>query len=59
MSYVNDRVEGFVVGISAPVNGTNTIDGGQFNDVRNIDVSTANDRAGSSTSSATSSSLTR
>jgi hypothetical protein len=42
--YTNDRIEGFNVGISAPVNGVNAIHGGALTNVINIDITTAASR---------------
>jgi len=42
--YDNVTIKGFGDGIQVPVNGTNTIEGGHFNNVRDIVISTANDR---------------
>jgi hypothetical protein len=39
--YDNVRAEGFAVGVRVPVNGTNTITGGFFRNVTNIEVTTA------------------
>ncbi|HQR09332.1 MAG TPA: G8 domain-containing protein [Gemmatales bacterium] len=42
--YDNVTIKGFGDGIQVPVNGTNTIQGGHFNNVRDINISTANSR---------------
>jgi G8 domain-containing protein len=45
MIYDHIHAEGWSVGIDAPVNGVNEIDGGFFNDVKGIFISTANSRS--------------
>lgn len=42
--YENVTIKGFGDGIQVPVNGTNTIQGGSFNNVRDIVINTANNR---------------
>lgn len=45
MVYDHVHAEGFSVGIDAPVNGVNEIEGGFFNDVKGVLISTANSRS--------------
>jgi hypothetical protein len=45
MVYDNLRIEGWRTGIAVPVNGTNTIQNGTFNNVRAIEITTANSRS--------------
>ncbi len=42
--YIDVNVQGFSVGIDAPINGQNVIQGGTFNDIRGVQISTARDR---------------
>jgi hypothetical protein len=44
IAYYHVNVQGFSVGINAPVNGSNHIVGGTFNNVKNIYITTANSR---------------
>src|SRR5207248_4284047 len=44
ITYDHVNVQGFTIGISAPVNGANYIRAGTFNNVKNIYITTANSR---------------
>ncbi len=43
LSYTDVNVQGWGIGINAPINGVNTILGGTFNNLKSIYISTAND----------------
>jgi hypothetical protein len=44
ITYQDVNVQGFSIGINAPVNGANHIVGGTFNNIKNIYITTANSR---------------
>jgi hypothetical protein len=44
LTYDHVNLQGWNVGIDAPINGVNEVSGGTFNNLRNIDISTANSR---------------
>jgi G8 domain len=43
LTFDHVNLQGWRIGIDAPVNGTNEVIGGTFNNLRNIDISTTND----------------